>query len=388
MKIGFDAKRAFHNNTGLGNYSRTLIDGLARFYPQHQYYLFNPKASSLYRPVFENVHEVRPSRIIDKNLSSWWRSSGVKKDLRRIGIDLYHGLSHEIPFGIEKTKIPCVVTIHDLIIERNPEQFKKIDVQIYRKKYLNACRNANHIIAISNQTRQDIVDFYKIDPSKIDVCYQSCNEIFSSAIGDEEKASVRKQYGLPARFFLSVGSIIERKNLLNVCKAMLQLKDKIKIALVVIGDGGSYKQKVKDFVFENGLDERIVFLSEKEYGKKMSTKELAAIYQLSVAMIYPSFFEGFGLPVLEALWSKTPVITSNVSCLPEAGGEAAFYVDPNSSEEIASALFEIYSDEEVRSGMIEKGWKHAQNFTLQKCTAAVMNVYNRFLDGRFFSKGS
>src|SRR3712207_508770 len=116
MNIGFDAKRAFHNNTGLGNYSRTLIEGLARFYPQHQYYLFNPKASRLYKPTFNNVHEVRPSGIIDKNLSSWWRSRSVKKDLQSIGIDLYHGLSHEIPFGIEKTKIRSVVTIHDLII--------------------------------------------------------------------------------------------------------------------------------------------------------------------------------------------------------------------------------------------------------------------------------
>lgn len=377
MKIGFDAKRAFHNTTGLGNYSRTLIEGLAKLYPQHQYYLFNPKPSELYTSSFKNVHEINPSGIINKSFSSLWRSSNVKKDLSQLKIELYHGLSHEIPMGIETTGIPSVVTIHDLIFERYPEQFRKIDVQIYRKKFRNACTHSNRIIAISKQTKQDIIDLYKIEGSKIDVCYQSCDPLFGERLPDEEKKTVKKKYHLPPQFFLYVGSVIERKNLLNVCKALPQLKEEI--PLVIIGEGKNYKQKVKEYVSSNALSSRVIFLSEKNYAKNMSKKDLAAIYQSSLALIYPSFFEGFGLPVLEALWSTTPVITSNVSCLPEAGGDAAYYVNPHSSEEIAAAMMKINSDENLRKKMIEKGWQYAQNFTLEKCTAAVMNVYNKIV---------
>lgn len=387
MKIGFDAKRAFHNTTGLGNYSRTLTEGLARFYPQHQYYLFNPKRSHLYRPSFENVHEIRPSGI-DKIFSAFWRSSGVKKDLQRYGIDLYHGLSHEIPVGIEKTGIPSVVTIHDLIFERYPEQFKRIDVQIYRKKFRNACVHADRIVAISKQTRQDIIDRYKIDGSKIEVCYQSCDPVFSYRNHEKEKEEIRKRFELPEEFFLYVGSLIERKNLLNVCKAMFQLKEKTDIPLIVIGDGKSYKQKVKDYISRSKLNSRIIFLSEKKYEKMPGPKELAAIYQMAIALIYPSFCEGFGLPVLEALCSGTPVITSNISCLPEAGGDAAYYVDPGSNEQIAEAMLKIYSDQGLRMKMINAGRQHVQNFTLEKCTETVMDVYQKILNGRTIYTGS
>lgn len=381
MNIGFDAKRYFHNTTGLGNYSRTLIEGLSQFYPEHQYFLFNPKPSKKYaKPAAENVHEVLPSSLLHQKLSSAWRSSWVKSDLKKWNIQLYHGLSHEIPMRMHQTGIPSVVTIHDLIFERYPEQFSKIDVRIYHKKFTYACRNADRIIAISEQTKQDIVDWYKVDAQKIDICYQSCNPVFATRIEEGFKESVRKKYGLPQQFFLSVGSIIERKNLLNIAKAMHILKDKINVPLVVIGDGGDYKKKVKEYVAHKGLQKQIIFLSEKPEVRLdkhfQSPQTFAAIYQMATAMVYPSFFEGFGIPVLEALWSRLPVITSNVSCLPETGGDGAYYVDPGSAEEIAVALQEIYEQEALQNTLIEKGWQHAQNFTLKKCTGSVMDVYN------------
>ena len=201
MNIGFDAKRAFHNSTGLGNYSRTLIQGLATYYPHNEYFLFNPKPSKNYQLFFSNVHEILPGGFVGKNFSSLWRSNLVKNDLKEFGIQLYHGLSNEIPVGIRKTAVPAVVTIHDLIFERYPDQFKKIDVIIYRKKFKYACINANRIIAASNQTKQDIVDRYKIDESKIDVCYQSCHPVFAQKIDDVVKERIRKKYGLPPNFF-------------------------------------------------------------------------------------------------------------------------------------------------------------------------------------------
>lgn len=382
MNVGFEAKRAFHNNTGLGNYSRTLIKGLATYYPDHDYFLFNPKRSHNYKFLFPNVHEILPEGIINKNFSSLWRSSWVKNDLKKLNIQLYHGLSHEILLDIKKTGIPSVVTIHDLIFERYPNQFKQIDVAIYRKKFTYSCHNANRIIAISNQTKQDIIDLYKIDKAKIDVCYQSCDPAFTQKINEEVKERIRKKYGLPKQFFLYVGSIIERKNLLNICKALLDLGEKMDIPLLVIGNGKKYKRLVKDFIAANKLERQIIFLSEKisaDDKEFQQTNTIAAIYQMTVALIYPSFFEGFGIPVLEALNSRVPVITSNTSSLPEAGGNGAWYVNPFSVDAIAQAMQKIACDSDLRAEMIEKGWQHAQNFTVKKCTASVMDVYKKIV---------
>ena len=386
MNIGFDAKRAFHNNTGLGNYSRTLISGLAQYYPEHNYYLFNPKSSNKYpKPPFGHVVEVQPESFLSKNFSSVWRSSWVKKDLKRLNIHLYHGLSHEIPVGIGDTGIPSVVTIHDLIFERYPDQFSKIDVQIYRKKFRYACKHADRIIAISKQTKQDIIELYGTDETKIDICYQSCSPAFAEQVDDATKENIRKKYGLPQQFFLYVGSIIERKNLLNICKAFKYLPSAINIPLVVIGDGKEYKKQVQEFISKHHLKERVLFLSDKPEVKNdpsfQHPKTFAAIYQMAVAMVYPSFFEGFGLPVLEALWSKTPVITSNQSCLPETGGEGAWYVDPKSPEQIADGMKKFFTDTHFRNEMKRKGWDHAQKFTLEQCTASVMHVYKKIAGG-------
>jgi glycosyltransferase involved in cell wall biosynthesis len=379
MNIAFDAKRAFHNGTGLGHYSRTLIRSLADYYPGHQYYLFNPKPSKRFPLKGDNLHEVLPKGFIQKWFSSAWRSKWVTKDLLKHKIDLYHGLSHEIPFGIEKTGIRSVVTIHDLIHERYPDQYKAIDRKIYTRKYRHACEHADKVIAISQQTKNDLIEFYKIPAEKIMVCYQSCNPAFGKTVNDIEKQSIKEKYGLPDQFFLSVGSIIERKNLLNVCKAVFLLRNEWNIPLVVIGDGGKYKQRVKDYIRQNHLENRIFFLSGTEAAKRspefQTAEDFPAIYQSAIAMIYPSFFEGFGIPVLEALWSKLPVITSNVSSLPEAGGEGAYYVNPQSAEEIAEGMKKIYSNKDFANSLVSKGWVQAQQFTPQRSAESVMNVY-------------
>ena len=379
MNIGFDAKRAFHNGTGLGHYSRTLIRSLAEFFPGNQYYLFNPKHSSRFSIQGENIHEVVPKKFPSTLLRSLWRSSWVTKDIKKLGIHLYHGLSHEIPFGIPKTEVKSVVTIHDLIHERYPEQYNPVDLKIYDKKYRYACQYADKIIAISKQTRQDIIDFYKIPEEKITVCYQSCNPAFAQQVNNDEKQAIKKKYSLPDEFFLYVGSIIERKNLLNICKALFLLRDKLRIPLVIIGDGHKYKRKVKDYLIQNSLSGQVIFLSENPSAKSdksfQSAINFPAIYQSAIAMIYPSIFEGFGIPVLEALFSRLPVITSNVSSLPEAGGAAAYYVNPLHAEEIAKAMTMIYSDSILTSSMKEKGWSYAQNFTIEKTAGSVMDVY-------------
>ncbi|NCU02995.1 MAG: glycosyltransferase family 4 protein [Chitinophagaceae bacterium] len=383
MNIGYDAKRAYHNQTGLGHYSRTLVHSLATYFPQHEYFLFNPKASSSFQFNEPNVHEILPHSFLSKKLSALWRGNWVKKDLQQHKIDLYHGLSHEIPVNIQQTGIKSIVTIHDLIFERYPQQFKFIDRKIYAKKFRYACAHADKVIAISQQTKQDIIDLYKTDPAKIEVCYQSCNPAFGERVTEEAKQVVRKRYNLPAEYFLYVGSVIERKNLLNICVAMNQLRHQLSIPLVVIGNGGEYKQKVKEYVHQHKLEDRIIFLSDNPIAKHsasfQSAQDFPAIYQQAIAMIYPSVFEGFGIPVLEALWSRIPVITSNVSCLPEAGGEGAFYVDPTKPEEIAKQMLHILNDTSFTAQQVEKGRQHAQRFSNYNTAARVMQVYEQIV---------
>ena len=379
MNIGYDAKRAYHNSTGLGYYSRTLIQLLAKQYPEHQYYLFNPKISAKFSLKGENLHEILPHGFLHTLFRSAWRSSWVKGDLKKNKIDLYHGPSHEIPMGIHTTGIKSVVTIHDLIHERFPQQYNPIDVKIYNKKFRYACKHANKVIAISEQTKRDIIEFYKTPEEKVVVCHQSCDPAFAVQASGVEKKRIAAKYNLPSQFFLYVGSIIERKNLLNICKAVFLLRGELDIPLVVIGDGGKYKQLVKDFILQHDLQNRIIFLSESEIVKTdpefRNPEIFAAIYQSAIAMIYPSFFEGFGAPVLEAMWSRLPVITSTVSCLPEVAGDAAYYVNPSQAEEIAEGMKRIYADKELTDSMREKGWQQALKSSPEKYAANMMNIY-------------
>lgn len=384
MNIGFEAKRAYTNGTGLGHYSRTLIRSLAQYFPQHRYFLFTPQLTDRFdTAIFDNVKPVLPSSFPSTLFKSAWRSSWVKSDLKKNNINIYHGLSHEIPLGIQHTTIPSVVTIHDLIFERYPQQFNPIDVKTYRYKFSYACRNANKVIAISKQTKEDIINFYNIPEEKIDICYQSCNPAFAVIVSEEEKARMKQLYQLPDQFLLYVGSVIDRKNLLQICKALQLLSPKFSLPLIVIGDGSTYKKEVQQYIYENKLESQVRFLSDDPKISRLKSYQSAidfpAIYQQATCLIYPSIFEGFGIPVLEALWSRIPVITSNVSCLPETGGDAAFYIDPFNTDEMANAILQVSNNETLRKSMVEKGWHHAQQFTEKKSAEGVMNVYTSLI---------
>ncbi len=269
--------------------------------------------------------------------------------------------------------ISTVVSMHDLIFERYPQQYKAMDVAIYRKKFRYAALHADRVIAISKQTALDLQQYYGVPEKKIRVCYQSCNPAFGQPVSDEELQAVRAKYNLPQQYLLSVGSVIERKNLLTVCKAMNALKDKLDIPLAVIGTGSDYMRKVKEYISANGLNDKVLWLSERPGG--VDGADMPAIYRAANLMLYPSVFEGFGIPVLESLWSRLPVITSNVSCMPETGGDAARYIDPYDVGDMAEAILEVAENSELRKGMTERGIVHASHFTSEHCAAAVMDVY-------------
>ncbi|MEO3404457.1 glycosyltransferase family 1 protein [Mucilaginibacter sp. CAU 1740] len=373
MKIGYDAKRAFYNNTGLGNYSRWLIKGIASVNSANALYLYTPKAKANPRlnfiVDFPNIRTVTPK---SKWFTSWWRSKGIVKDLLRDGIELYHGLSHELPSGIEKTGIRSVVTIHDLIFMRYPKQFGPVNFRIYLAKVKHACKVADKIIAISQKTKDDLVELLGISPQKIEVIYQGCDPVFAVEQSVEQKSAVKEKYNLPDQFILSVGTIEERKNLLLLTKALKGTNNDIPV--VVVGKQTKYTEEVKAYLTSNNLTSRVIFL------KDVTFAELPAIYQLATVFAYPSRYEGFGIPVLEALNSGVPVIAATGSCLEEAGGPDSLYVNPDDDTDLAVKINEVLANDELRQTMITKGRVYAANFTNNKLSLQLMQLYQNILN--------
>ena len=383
MKIGYDGKRAFQNRTGLGNYIRSLLAILTTHYPQHQYKLFAPKKTDLFATdSFSNVDAIFPEAVFYKKLPALWRRWKMVKAIKKSGVDIYHGVSNELPSGIKHANIKTVVTVHDIIFERFPKTYNFDERYVHRWKIKYSCRVADAVVAISQQTKNDLIEFYKVPAEKIFISYQSCNPIFQRSVSESEKAAVKKKYNLPDKYFLFVSSIAPRKNLISVCKAMEALKNSLQIPLVVIGNGKKEKQEAKNFMMENGIAERLILLNEMPQSKDISfttAADFPAIYQQALALIYPSLFEGFGAPLLEALWSGLPVISSDASCLPEVGGDAALYFSPYDVALLSTHMMNVAENISLTDSLKEKGFIQAQKFTTKNYAQSMMNVYENVL---------
>ena len=369
MVVGFDAKRAFTNYTGLGNYSRYVIANLSAYFPANKYRLYAPKKTENPRMKTicerDNVSFVFPTGLYSR-FSSLWRTVGISKNLLRDGVQLFHGLSGELPTSLQKKDIRSIVTIHDLIFLRYSQFYKPIDRIIYTRKFKYACRHADRIVAVSECTKREIVSCFDIDPDKITVIYQGCDAMFGKKISLEEKQQVRRKYHLPDTFILNVGTIESRKNLLLAVKSLSHLDDSIH--LVAVGKQTNYASEVKQYAVKYGLEHRLLFL-------EVPFSNLPALYQLAAAFVYPSFFEGFGIPIIEAMHSGTPVIAATGSCLEEAGGPHSIYVDPNNEKQLADSIMRVLSDRELHEKMVAEGLKYVTRFDDRLLAEQMIQLY-------------
>ncbi|MDO7745041.1 MAG: glycosyltransferase family 4 protein, partial [Pedobacter sp.] len=345
-----------------------LISQLSDFFHQNQYLVYTSKVKQS-RQITAFFSDQRIQlKFPDKSSSSiLWRSFGIKRQLLKDQIDIYHGLSNEIPFGMKSGKIKTVVTIHDLIFFRFPKNYKFIDRQIYNLKSRYACKNADLIIAISEKTKQDIIEFYQVAPEKIKVVYQTCDDSFKQQVKEEFKSSVRQKYSLPEKYILNVGTIEPRKNLLLLVQAMENVQPDHQ--LVVVGKSKSYAQLVRSEIKKLGLEDRVIFL------KDIPFTDLPAIYQMASVFVYPSFYEGFGIPIIEALYGNIPVVAATGSCLEEAGGQGSIYIDPKNAVALANAINSILSRPELAKEMKEKGLAYVQQFNTAQVAAELMDCY-------------
>ena len=372
MNIGFEAKRVFRNFTGLGNYSRATVKALSENFPENHYFLYTPETKGLLNSSLNlqaNNITIRTAPV--KALKAIWRILQINKNLAEDKIDIFHGLSGELPLNIRKSGIPSVVTIHDLIFIRYPHYFKPIDRNIYKYKFRKACINADRIIAISEQTKRDIIQFFNISPDKIDIVYQGCDPIFSIRSTEKELETVKRKYQLPNEFLLCVGTIEQRKNQLLILKALKLVPKHIK--LVLVGKPTAYKTELINFAESNKLTDRIIFL------EKVPFIDLPVIYQLAKIFVYPSRFEGFGIPLLEAISCGIPTIGATGSCLEEAGGPDSMYTSPDNEKELANYINTIIQSESICQNMIEKGLEYTRQFSEENIARNLMNVYQKAL---------
>ncbi len=356
MKIAFNAKLAFSNSTGLGNYSRYVLDILCRYYPQHEYVAFTPNTHGV--PQMQRLL-ARHANLFVAGPGRWqcpelWRLWGMADDVAQQGADVFLGLTGDLPLKIKKTGVPSVVTIHDLIYLRYPQYYNAIDCRIYAYKMRRACEAANRIIAVSECTKRDVVRFFGIDAERISVVYQGCDAAFTAQHDRTKEDEVSRRYALPEKFVLSVGTIEERKNTLLLVRALPSLPKEI--ALVLVGRRTPYTARVEKEAERLGVAQRLHIFSNVPFA------DLPALYRLASVFAYPSRFEGFGIPVLEALRSGIPVVAATGSCLEEAGGNGALYVGPDDVDGMGAAIHRLVADNELRTTLFTAGQHHATTF--------------------------
>jgi glycosyltransferase involved in cell wall biosynthesis len=368
LRIGYDAKRLYKNFTGLGYYSRTLVSNIKKKFSFTSIFLFTPgtvRNSDTESFFSDDFHLIKPKR--NKFL---WRTLQISRLLKKYNIDIYHGLSHELPIGIEKSGVKSVVTIHDLIYLFYPEDFPWIDRKVYNWKFRNSCKKANQIVSISDSTKRDLIKYFKLEPDKITVIPQGYSSIFDKEFNSEEKLELRKKYNLPDKYILYVGSIIKRKNLKVLIKAFEQIESN----LVIVGTGKNrYSTECRQMVRKLKLTEKIHFI------ERPGREDLPGIYQNASCLAFPSLYEGFGIPILEAFASRCPVACSDRTSFPEVGGEAVLYFDPSDPISIANSLLKLNEDPTLRAELIQKGIQRLKLFDRENIAQQYFDVYQKLL---------
>lgn len=367
MKIAYDAKRFFHNSSGLGNYSRDLVRILATHHPENSYLLLDSAPTEK----GSDITALESVSVLQTKRSFLSRQLKMGLEAEQAGAGIFHGLSGELPLKWSPdSAIKKVVTIHDLIFLRYPKYYSWTDRKIHLWKFRKAAENADLVIAISEQTKRDIVKFLQIPSEKIKVVYQGCHEAFKSVANPTLQDSLKQKYHLPERFILSVGTIESRKNLLSTVAALQDTE----IPLVVVGRKTGYYKKVEKYIRKHKMQKQILFL------EGLDMPQLAELYKMADIFVYPSLFEGFGIPVIEALFSGTPVITGNTSSLPEAGGPDSMYVNPQNVQDLKSKFLFLWNSEAERERRAEKGKEYAQRFTDSRVAEDLINAYETVLN--------
>jgi glycosyltransferase involved in cell wall biosynthesis len=371
MRVAIDARKL--HDFGIGTYIRNLLRHLAHTDQDTEFVLLCEEAdlgvAAQLGPNFRTVLEPSPNYSLREQVHVPWV-------LRRERPDLYHAPHYVLPAGV---RCPSVVTIHDCIHLMFPQYLPNRLAYAYaRAQMWAAARRSHSILTVSEASKRDILHLFNVPPEKIVVVYNAIDSHFSVTPSDEAVARVRERYQLDHRFVLYVGNIKPHKNLIRLIEAFDELRrgelDDLK--LLIIGDQISKLPALRRAVHLHKLHKHVRFLGY------LSDDQLAILYRLASVFAFPSLYEGFGLPPLEAMASGTPVVTSNVSSLPEVVGDAAVLVNPYDVDAIVDGLRRVLTNPALAAQMRQKGIERAREFSWERSVAKTWGVYQQIAGSR------
>lgn len=295
---------------------------------------------------------------------SYWRRA-----VRRDRLDLFHTSYYPVP----RLPVPTVLTVYDLRLARMPETYSRARYLFLRSVIPRSLGRSDRIIAISDDTRKDLIDRFGLPPEKITVSHCPVPAGFARVEDPSVLESIREKYGLPQEYVLSVGKIEPRKNIELLIEAFSSIREHFPVGLVVAGKMDPAFREYYDRVRKRGLEEKVIFTGYVEDG------DLPALYSMASLFAYPSLHEGFGIPLLEAMACGAPVLTSNTSALPDVAGDAALLVDPSSVESIAGGLERILGDDTFRAALVRSGYERVSRFDARSAAEAVKDLYKKIL---------
>ncbi|MBN1217541.1 MAG: glycosyltransferase family 4 protein [Anaerolineae bacterium] len=371
--IGLDYTAAVHQSAGIGRYTRQMVKALAGIDSQSSYRLFVADAGRNFAPPLPGPNFAwRPTRLTERWLARLWYRLRLPLWIETWAgpLDLFHQPDFVLPPVKPGTR--TIVTVHDLSFVRQPDSTMPGMAAHLNTWVPRSVKRADHVIAVSEATRQDLIELYQTPPEKITTLYHGVSDEFSPVKDPGELAAVRQKYGLKDRpFIFSVGTIQPRKNYRRLIQALAQIDGAL--TLVIAGSKGWYYQDIFAEVTRQGLEKRVHFLGF------VADEDLPALYSTASLFVLPSLYEGFGLPLLEAMACGTPVITSNQSSLPEVVGEAGVLVNPYDVDTLANSMSQVLNDTNLQQHLIEAGQIQAKKFTWEKMATELLELYHQVL---------
>ena len=371
MKIAIDIRTVTPVRSGVGNYVLNLLEALRRVAPQHQYFLiglnrnletlgWHTNRDQAYRTVI--THESHP-------LGDVWEHCWLPRVLEKNQVDVLHGPATLIP--LRQGGYASVVTVHDLVAFLFPETIPHKYAVYMRWLLTRVVKRADRVISVSYNTKEDLVRILGVDPERITVVHEAAQPQFRPIKDQTKLEQVRRRYGIPGPFIYHVGNIEPRKNLVRLVKAFILARKQLSepMRLVITGQKGWLTGKLFRSLGSLDLSDHVIFTGYVPH------QELPLLMNAARAFVFPSLYEGFGLPVLEAMSCGTPVVTSNISSLPEIVGRAAVLVDPNDVESIADGMVRVLEDQGLRWRLSAEGLVQARRFSWDKAAQETLRVF-------------
>jgi len=363
MRVAIDTRKI--HDFGIGTYIRNLLRQLARIDRDTEYVLLCHEPdlgiAAQLGPNFRTVREPSPNYSLREQIRVPWV-------LRRERPDVYHAPHYVLPAGVH---CRSVVTIHDCIHLMFPQYLPNRAAFVYaRASMWAAAHRSDRILTVSAASKRDILQLFNVSPEKVVVVYNAIDEHFSTEPSAEHVARVRERYQLDHKFVLYVGNIKPHKNLVRLIEAFSRLRqDHDDLKLLIIGDEISKLPALRRAVHSHKLHKHVRFLGY------LKDDTLTVLYRLASVFVFPSLYEGFGLPPLEAMASGTPVVTSNLSSLPEVTGDAAVLVDPYDVDSIVSGVRSVLDDPALAEDLRRKGFKRSREFSWERSVEQTLRVY-------------